>query len=56
MRLIAIKTDDGRITGEISFYCRMLKVSREGFRKFLKNKGRPWKYEALANELSLIHI
>lgn len=51
MRLIAIKTDDGRITGEISFYCRILKVSREGFRKFLKNKGRPWKYEALANEM-----
>ena len=51
MKLIAIKTDDGRIKGGISFYCRMLKVSREGFRKFLKNKDNPWKYEALANEM-----
>lgn len=51
MRFIAIKTDDGRITGNISFYCRMLKVSREGFRKFLKNKDKPWKYEALAEAM-----
>lgn len=35
MKFIAIKTDGDRIMGSISFYCRMLKVSREGFRKFL---------------------
>ena len=27
----------------------MLNASREGFRKYLKNKDRPWKYEALAD-------
>lgn len=54
MKFIAIKTDDGRITGDISFYCRMLKVSREGFRKFLKNKDKPWKYEALADAMKEI--
>ena len=32
----------------------MLKVSREGFRKFLKNKDKPWKYEALADEMKKI--
>ena len=42
MKFIAIKTDDGQIKGEISFYCHMLKVSREGFRKYLKNKDKPW--------------
>ena len=54
MKFIAIKTDDGRIIGNISFYCRTLKVSREGFRKFLINKDRPWKYEALVNEMKAI--
>lgn len=29
----------------------MLKVSREGFRKYLKNKAKPWKYEALSKEM-----
>ena len=51
MKFIAIKTDDGRIKGDITFCCRMLKVSCEGFRKYLKNKDKPWKYEALANEM-----
>lgn len=55
MKFIAIKTDDGRIKGEISFYCHMLKVSREGFRKYLKNKDKPWKYEALAEEMKKIN-
>jgi putative transposase len=51
MKFIAIKTDDGRIKGNISFYCKMLGVSREGFRKFLKNKDKPWKYKSLAEEM-----
>ena len=55
MKFIAIKTDDGRIKGDISFCCQVLKVSREGFRKYLKNKDKPWKYEALAAEMMLIH-
>lgn len=47
MKFIAEKTDDGRIKGKISLYCRILNVSREGFRKYLKNKDKPWKYEPL---------
>lgn len=46
-----MKTDDGEKKGKISFYCRMLKVSREAFRKYIKNKGKPWKYEALAQAM-----
>ena len=30
------KTDDGRIKGRISFYCRVLHVSRQAFHKYLK--------------------
>lgn len=55
MKFIAIKTDDGRIKGEISFFCRMLNVSREGFRKYLMNRDKPWKYEALAEEMRKIN-
>ena len=55
MKFIAIKTDDGRIKGDISFYCRILNVSREGFRKYLKFKDKPWKYEALASEMMEIN-
>lgn len=51
MKFIALKTDDGRITGKISFYCMALDVSRWGFYKYLQNRGNPWKYEALANEI-----
>ena len=29
-------------------YCAALGVSREAFRKYLQNKDKPWKYEALA--------
>ena len=47
MIFLALKTEDGRITGKISFYCRMLGVSRQGFYKYLANKDRPWKYQAL---------
>ena len=38
MIFLALKTEDGRITGKISFYCRMLGVSRQGFYKYLANK------------------
>ena len=31
MIFLALKTEDGRITGKISFYCRMLGISRQGF-------------------------
>jgi len=41
MIFLALKTEDGRITGKISFYCRMLGVSWQGFYKYLANKDRP---------------
>ena len=51
MIFLALKTEDGRITGKISFYCRMLGVSRQGFYKYLANKDRPWKYQDLADAM-----
>ena len=51
MKFIALKTEDGRITGNISFYCIALDVSRWGFYKYLQNRDNPWKYEDLANEM-----
>ena len=48
MKFIAIKTADGSITGNISFYCKMLHVARQGFYKYLVNRDRPWKYQDLA--------
>lgn len=51
---IAIKTEDGVIRGKISFYCRMLKVTRQGFYKYLANKDRPWKYQHLADAMRAI--
>ena len=41
---IAIRTDDGRNIGKISFYCSTLQVSRQAFYNYLERK------------LSLIHI
>jgi len=29
-------------------YCKVLKVSRQAFYYYLKNKDKPWKYEDLA--------
>ena len=51
MIFLALKTEDGRITGKISFYCRMLGVSRQGFYKYLANKDRPWKYQDYSRAL-----
>ena len=48
---IAIKTDDGRIKGKISFYCKALKVSRQAFNNYLKTKDAPWKYQLLADAM-----
>ena len=54
MIFLALKTEDGRITGKISFYCRMLGVSWQGFYKYLANKDRPWKYQDLADAMNEI--
>ena len=51
---IAIKTDDGRIKGKNSFYCRSLHVSRQAFNKYLKTKATPWKYQPLADAMVAI--
>lgn len=49
MMFIAIKTEDGTLKGEIAFCCRILGVSRQGFYKYLANRDRPWKYQAVAD-------
>jgi transposase InsO family protein len=51
MKFIAIKTSNGSITGKISLYCQVLKVSRQGFYNYLGNQDKPWKYEALAAKM-----
>ncbi len=51
MRFIDIKTNGGKVKGKISFCCRVLQVSREGFRKYLKSKNKSWKYAVLAEEM-----
>lgn len=48
---LAIKTEDGLIKGKISFYCRILSVSRQAFNTYLKTKDRPWKYQPLADSM-----
>ena len=48
---IAIKTDDGRRKGKISFYCKVLHVSRQAFNKYLKLKDSPRKYQPLADAM-----
>ena len=54
MIFLALKTEDGRITGKIPFYCRMPGLSRQGFYKYLANKDRPWKYQDLADAMKEI--
>lgn len=54
MKFIALKTNDGKIKGRISFYCRVLDVTRQGFYDYLKNRDKPWKYETLAAEMMKI--
>ena len=54
MMFLARKTEDGVIKGNISFYCRILKVTRQGFYKYLAEKDRPWKYQDLADAMRVI--
>ncbi len=51
MKFIALKTKDGKLKGDISFCCRILHVSRQGFYQYLTNKDRPWKYQPLADAI-----
>lgn len=51
MKFIALKTSDGKVTGKISFYCKCLEVSRQGFYSYLVNRNKPWKYQGIAKEI-----
>lgn len=50
-KFLALKTDDGRNTGKIAFYCRLLHVSRQGFYNYLDAQNQPWKYQPLADAI-----
>lgn len=45
MKYIALRTDDGKNTGKIAMYCRVLEVSRQAFYQYLRHKDMPWKYQ-----------
>ena len=53
---IAIKTNDGKIKGKISFYCKALHVSRQAFNKYLKTKDAPWKYQAYVKKIIILQL
>lgn len=55
MRFVAKKTDGGVKKGKISLYCRVLKLSRQGFYQYLARQERPWKYQGLADAMRAIH-
>ena len=44
MKFIALKTIDGAPKGNISFYCKILHVTGQGFYQYLVSKDRLWKY------------
>lgn len=47
MKFIAIKTGNGKKTGEISLFCRVLDVSTQAFYDYLKSFEKVWKYDTL---------
>lgn len=51
MKFIALKTEDGQNKGKLSFFCRVLHISRQGFYKHLSNRDRPRRYEALGRAI-----
>lgn len=55
MKFIALKTDDGKIKGKISYYCKAFEISRQAFYDYLYRKDKPWKYKPLADEMMKIH-
>ncbi len=54
MKFISLKTKDGLNKGKISFYCKALEISRQGFYKYQENKDKPWKYEDLVEAMKEI--
>ena len=51
LKFIARKTEDGRIKGKLSLYCKVLNVSRQAFYKYLERKDLPWKYDYIVNSM-----
>ncbi len=51
MKLIALKTQDGKIKGEIAFFYKILHISRQGFYQYLLNKDHSWKYQPQADAI-----
>jgi transposase InsO family protein len=51
MKFIAMKTDNGKRKGEISFLCKIMDVTRQGFYQYLESLEKPWKYKALAAKM-----
>ena len=54
MMFPAIKAEDGVIKGKVSFCCRMLKVTRQGFYKYPADMDRPWKYRQPADAMRTV--
>ena len=55
MIFLALKTEDGRITGEnLVLLQNAWGSARQGFYKYLANKDRPWKYQDLADAMKEI--
>ena len=54
MKFIALKLSDGKNKRKLSFYCRVLHVSRQGFNEYRKRQNKPWKYEELSKMMKEI--
>ncbi len=54
MRFLAQKMSDGDGKRKLAIYCRVLKVSRQGYYKYLSRKDLPWKYQELAQAMQTI--
>ena len=55
MRFLAQKVSGGEGKRKLAMYCRVLKVSRQGYYKYVARKDRPWKYQKLAEAMEAIH-
>jgi transposase InsO family protein len=40
-------TQNGAVKGKTAFYCRVLKVTRQGFYSYLESQSKPYKYASL---------
>ena len=56
MQFIDLKTNGGVIKGKITFYCKVLKVTRQGFYWYLKHRNDPWKYDDIAEKMRAIVV